>query len=119
MPGGRPPLYNNCMDLEAACELYFEKCEEKNIRPLITGLALDLGFVNRQSLYDYQENHEFSGIIKKARAMVEASYENMLGTGSPTGAIFALKNMGWRDKQEVKHEGGISLNVSSEDLDVV
>lgn len=37
---------------------------------------------------------------------------------SPTAAIFFLKNRRpdlWRDKQEVEHSGGISLNVTPED----
>ena len=40
----------------------------------ITGLALFLGFNDRQSLYDYQEKPEFTCIVKKARTIVECEY---------------------------------------------
>ena len=34
--------------------------------------------------------------------MVESEYESMLESKSVTGAIFALKNMKWKDKTEVE-----------------
>ena len=68
--------------------------------PTITGLALFLGFENRQSLYDYREKEEFSGVIKRAMTLVEQGYEFKLHGDKPTGAIFALKNMGWKDRTE-------------------
>lgn len=105
MPGGRPPKYNNCLDLDAACELYFDECKDNTKGPTVTGLALALGFVDRQSLYDNEKNPEFSCVIKRARTVVEASYEEALQHNSPTGAIFALKNMGWRDRQEQEISG--------------
>ena len=33
----------------------------------------------------------------------------MLQTGNTTGAIFALKNFDWKDKQEVEQSGGITV----------
>ena len=42
--------------------------------------------------------------------MVECEYEKRLAGQSPTGAIFALKNMGWKDKSEVEQSGGLSIN---------
>ena len=44
----------------------------------ITGLALALGFCDRQSLNDYEKKEEFSFIVKRARLMVESSYEEQL-----------------------------------------
>jgi hypothetical protein len=69
--------------------------------PTITGLALHLGFASRQSFYDYEERGEYSYIIKNARLRVEKGYELRLHRNNPTGSIFALKNMGWSDKQEI------------------
>ena len=34
----------------------------------------------------------------------------MLQIGNTTGAIFALKNMGWKDKSEVEQSGGLAIN---------
>jgi hypothetical protein len=38
--------------------------------------------------------------------MVEMGYEMKLSGASVTGAIFALKNMGWADRQEVSGPDG-------------
>lgn len=83
------------------------KVDEYLTFPKITlaGLAYHLN-IDRQTLYNYAERDEFFDIIKKARQAVEAKYEErMIYENNPTGVIFALKNMGWSDKQEIKHEG--------------
>lgn len=43
--------------------------------------------------------------------MVENGYESALRQNNATGSIFALKNMGWKDKteQDVRVEGGVQL----------
>jgi hypothetical protein len=69
--------------------------------PTISGLALHLGFMDRQSIYDYaKRNDEFSCTIKKAIMRIEEYAEAHLYMGKPTGAIFWLKNHKWIDKQE-------------------
>ena len=69
--------------------------------PTITGLCLYLGFESRQSFYDYEQRSEkFSYVIKKARMRIESHYEEGLQLGNTVGSIFALKNMGWRDRIE-------------------
>ena len=44
--------------------------------------------------------------------MVEMGYELKLSGASVTGAIFALKNMGWRDKVETGFTDGEGNDVS-------
>ena len=66
-----------------------------------------LGFESRQSFYDYEKEGEFSYTIKKARLKIESCYEQNLHSGNPSGSIFALKNLGWSDKQEIEHSGDI------------
>ena len=107
MQQGRPRKYNTAEELEAACKEYFDN----NKVLTITGLALALGFCDRQSLYDYEENEVFSCIVKAARLRVENGYEQRLLSeqGSPTGAIFALKNMGWKDKHETELSGDVGV----------
>lgn len=69
--------------------------------PTVSGLALHLGFLDRQSIYDYaKRNDGFSCTIKKAVMKIEAYAEAHLYMGKPTGAIFWLKNHRWVDKQE-------------------
>lgn len=123
MAGGRPRVYETPEEMEGAIEDYFNPTsisttlkrdgsntpikEERTRRekPTVTGLALHLGFESRQSIYDYKENGEFSYIIKRALLMVENGYEERLSENACTGAIFALKNMGWKDKTETEISG--------------
>jgi hypothetical protein len=98
--GGRPRLYDNAEALQTEVDAYFDN-EVK--APTITGLALWLGFESRQSFYDYEKEGEFSYTIKKARLRIEERYEQRLHGNSPAGAIFALKNFGWTDRQEIDH----------------
>lgn len=72
----------------------------------ITGLCLFLGFESRGTFDKQAErDDDFSYIVKRAKMVIEGGYEDRLWSdtpGSSTGAIFALKNMGWADKSEVK-----------------
>ncbi len=94
--GGRPPVFSSPKEMSKKITAYFNKFEKHTI----TGLCLFLGFESRQSFYDYVEKEEFSYIVKRARLVIENGYEERLSENGPTGAIFALKNMGWADKQE-------------------
>ena len=115
MPGGRPPKFTSVEDLENAIQDYFDNLPTKQVviggvieevpRPTITGLALRLGFDSRQSFYDYEQREQFSYIIKRARLMIEHEYEMGLTGPNPAGVIFALKNLGRRDRQEMEHSG--------------
>lgn len=75
----------------------------------ITGLAYHLGFESRQSFYDYEKRDLFSYTIKRARMFIENEYEKLLISNNTTGAIFALKNFGWTDKQDIEHSGEIKI----------
>lgn len=123
---GRPPLFNSVSELEEKINEYFNSGIKKRTVligrapnqekieievPTITGLAYFLGFESRQSFYDYENNKNFSYTIKRARLFIEVEYEEQLQYGNTTGAIFALKNMGWRDKLETDntHSGEIKI----------
>ena len=104
--GGRPPVFETPQQMTDKIEAYFTSIwdeEEQNFskRPTMTGMALFLGFQSRQSMYDYIKKEGFSYIITRARCVVEQSYEELLATKVSSGAIFALKNMGWNDKTTV------------------
>jgi len=106
--GGRPPFYDSAEELGAKIQEYFDSffTEVEGVqtmigRPTVTGLTLFLGFIDKKSLRDYKAKEEFSPLIKKALTVVEMNYEEMLGDKSCTGAIFALKNMGWMDRSEI------------------
>jgi hypothetical protein len=113
MKAGAPAKYDTPEELIEAIDRYFESPPTKPVvvqgvqvdvpNITITGLAYHLGFESRQSFYDYEKRDRFSYIIKRARLFVENQYEFLLQHGNTTGAIFALKNMGWSDKQELDH----------------
>ena len=100
MPAGRPPQFKTAEDMQAAIEDYFDTHSEG--KPTISGLCYHLGFTSRQSFYAYEKKAEFSYTIKKARLRIESGYEKYLHGGQCAGAIFALKNFGWSDKQEIE-----------------
>jgi hypothetical protein len=110
--GGRPMLFSSPDELQKKINNYFKNNKTKKT---ISGLAYHLGFVSRSSFYDYQENEVFSNIIKKARLKIETIYEEKLHSGNATGIIFALKNMGWSDKQEIKQD----VNMNGQSLPLV
>jgi hypothetical protein len=131
MPAGRPPLFESADSLQEKISEYFQvgltvkkvlvgkppKQYQVEIEvPTITGLSYYLGFESRQSFYAYEKKPQFSYTIKRARLFIEKHYEEMLQTGNTTGAIFALKNFDWSDKQEIDHkvDGGykVTLNLN-------
>ncbi len=104
--GGRPPLYGNVEDLKIKCNEYFQQCADNFEKATVTGLALYLGFCTRASLDDYAEkSEEYLYVIKRAKLTVENSYEK----SGQMFDIFALKNMGWKDKQEVENSGNMNF----------
>jgi len=86
----------------------------------ISGLAYSLGFCSRKSLYDYIArkdtpiNIKLSTVISRAVFFIEGNYEGLLQTNNTAGIIFALKNMGWRDRTEIVEEHKFNLG----DIDV-
>lgn len=100
MPAGRPLKFKSVKELQDKIDKYF------NDTPIeewtITGLALALD-TYRSVLCDFEnrdDRKEFSYTIKKAKQMVEHSYEIDLKKSGRAGTIFALKNFDWKDKQE-------------------
>lgn len=118
---GRPLKYKTEKELQEAIDAYFAKCQDELVYnedgevatdkfgqpiliphpPTVAGLAAALGFEDRQSIYDYKERPAFSCTIKKAIMRIEDYAEQHLYIGKATGAIFWLKNHGWKDKQIV------------------
>lgn len=120
--GGRPPIYKTPAELQKKIDEYFKNCPDKKTltafdknagswvtfeiaTPIISGLVSFLGFESRQSFYDYEAKPEFSYTIKKARLRIETEYEKQLYMDKCTGAIFALKNLGWKDASQKEITG--------------
>lgn len=127
---GRPAHYKTPEELQKKIDKYFEekvRCvpllnDDGNyiiangkvaydvMPPTINGMALYLGFVNDCSIYDYENRVDkdgdsnekpFSDTIKAARARIKEFAEQQLYIGNSTGAIFWLKNSGWKDRQDI------------------
>lgn len=103
-PVGRPRMFQSPEEFEQRVYEYQEHCKESKEPVTWTGLALFLGLSTRQSIDNYLEYPEFVDVAKKAKSFVEWHYEMRLHGNSPTGAIFALKNMGWADKSQLDVE---------------
>jgi hypothetical protein len=68
----------------------------------IAGLVHYLGFSSRQAFETYETKGKYAGQLKRARLRIMAHYEKKLHATSSSGAIFALKSMGWDDRPETK-----------------
>jgi len=99
---GRPPKYKTALELQEKIQEYFDTLSETN-KITITGLVLHCGFESRQAFYHLEQKDEFRYIIKRSRLKVENHYEKLLQGNMVAGPVFALKNMGWTDKQEIDH----------------
>lgn len=141
--GGRPPIWTDPKALETRVQEYFEyikgkKGKDKEVTitkngistkskeptwerepepATITGLCLYLDFNSKDTLYNYRKNPLFSDSIKKGLMKVEQKYETNLHANSPTGSIFALKNMGWKDQVDTNNTNIHKIIIEEELLD--
>lgn len=117
---GRPLFISTPQEMQSKIDAYFEKCKPTFLtvegqlaknkdgspivvyhHPTVTGLALFLGFNNRTSLWEYTKRPAFSDTVKRAIARIEQYAENQLfDNPKPTGAIFWLKNHGWKAEED-------------------
>ena len=143
---GRPPLYNNCLDLDSMCEMYIETCEEtaKTYKwidkrgnyqekvlskiPTITGLALFLGFTSVDSLLNYgketQKNEEYNQIITRAKQKCGDILNDMalLGLVEPRIAALNLSaNHGMTEKKalDITTDGPGASQEAQKEIDTI
>ena len=105
MNTGRPRHYKSPAEFDEAVDLYVEHCKDSDgEEPIMwTGLALFMGFSGRAEIDNYLKYDGFSNSVKRAKTIVEAAYEKRLVKDGGAAPIFALKNFGWTDKQELDH----------------
>lgn len=83
----------------------YDHCIRKPEPPTVTGLALSIGFSSKDTLYRYAKKDYFSYPIKRGLSKIEQNHEFKISEGDKcTGNIFALKNMGWHDKQYIEQK---------------
>lgn len=96
--GGRPLKYSDVSELTKVINEYFGKTDFEQYT--ITGLALAVG--SKQLVQDYEKREGYGDVIREAKLIIEHSYELALRKTRNTNYIFALKNFGWSDKQEIE-----------------
>jgi len=145
--GGRPAKFETVEELVNVINSFFESCfkdmpmkdkdgnvvldddgrpyiEHQQVEPFtVTGLALALG-TTRETLMDVENGNgpytkEYSDVIMRAKLICQNYAERQMFTAkSANGAIFALKNYGWKDKQEIDTNVSGEITVTLEgDLD--
>ena len=106
---GRPRKISSPEEMDRLVDEYVAMCRnpEKPQPILLTGLILHLGLSSRESFDEYKSYDGFSDSVKRAKMIVEMEYEGRLVTGStaPAASIFALKNFGWKDRQDIASDG--------------
>lgn len=103
---GRPRKFTNAEELYQAGIKYIEDRVAEHKPITVTGLCIALD-TTKDILNDYESGkyndnqNDFTYPIKRLKMMVEEAYEEKLHGTTAAGAIFALKNFGWRDVMDV------------------
>ncbi len=103
---GRPRKFTNAEELYQVGLKYIEDRQEEHKPITVTGLCIALD-TTKDILNDYESGkyndsqNDFTYPIKRLKMMVEEAYEEKLHGTTAAGAIFALKNFGWRDVMDV------------------
>ena len=108
-PMGRPRKHTTAQ-AQKIIDRYFSEIEKSDRPPTITGLALALD-TSRKVLCQWAEREdELAAVITRAKSRVELYLEELLTmTRTPAGAIFALKNFGWSDRQMLEVSGNLNI----------
>jgi len=107
MPGGRPPKYTP--ELLAQLVESFESYIDDTEIPILKEWCV-ANKVPANHIYDYPE---FGESIKRCVDKKEVALERsaLEGRVNVSMAIFSLKQLGWRDKQEFDHSGELRVTV--------
>jgi hypothetical protein len=115
--------YQDPVIFEQAIEDYFNLCEAKDQPPMVTALALHMGFTNRQAFHNYENNtlvgkNPFVAPLKRARARIEAERMAAMlkNKNNVIAGIFDLKNNhGYIDKQVQETDIRVQQSFTPED----
>lgn len=108
--GGRPRKFDSADEVYSAGLAYIDETLANEQHLTFTGLCIALGTV-KTTYWEYEEGkydtdeQVFSILLKDLKQRIENYAESKLFGNNPTGAIFALKNYGWKDKQETEITG--------------
>lgn len=97
-------------EMQKAIDTYFED----NKKQTVTGLALHLGFTTASNFSRYTTyGSKFKDVVNTSRLRIQNYYEKKLIEGKVAGVIFALKNLGWTDRPDLKgiQEHGLKIEI--------
>lgn len=96
--------------MDLLVDLYLEGKRVAEQPVTLSGLILALGLCSRESFDNYGRRAEYVDSVKRAKLHVAMAYEDNLVKPHAAGSIFALKNMGWTDRQDIGLEavGGLA-----------
>lgn len=102
--GKLKPAFETPEEFAAKFEEFCELVDGDEKRPTMSELAWFMGFASRQSIYDYRKKEGFEYISNRIILFCERHLENQLFDGRGDGGlVFALKQFGWHDKQQIEH----------------
>ena len=127
---GRPPIFKTVDDFEARNpDGFFKWCEENAHKPLWEWFGVYLGCPRdtlleyakkdgMQSDGSYDNKQDFALAIKRIGDQINAYIidNGLEGKYRDALTIFYLKNYGYTDKQEVKADMSVTVNIGSDDL---
>jgi hypothetical protein len=111
IPMRKAKPFHSAKQLDELIDSYFHSLEagpgSKSLPaepPTFSGLLLFIGFISRDEFEKYTAIPRYTETLSRANLRIAEVYEKKLHDSS-TGAVFALKNMGWKEKLENKTEG--------------
>lgn len=101
--------YTDPVEFARKIQEYFDYCDclteghpERTIYSTCE-MASYLGIPRKEQFFAYRDKEEFKDIVDSAMTRIEAGCEIESRTSkNPAGAIFSLKNYGWRDENSIK-----------------
>ena len=108
---GRPRIFSSPEEMMDKALEFQKVCLESGRPFLVIGFASWMG-IHKSTLSEYERFKEFSGTLKKISQLAEVGLieGGLSGKYNASFAQFLAKNNhGYRDKQEVEHSGGVSL----------
>lgn len=82
--------------------------------PTIAGLAFHLGFCSLKQMEQRETKGKYSELLQCARLRIMAAYEKRLLDGPSSAVIFALKGLGWNDREDNKPAEATNVNLKTE-----
>jgi hypothetical protein len=106
----RKPIHDNPKDFVFRARVYLEQAKYPNMH----GLGLYLGYAGARGIHAQRARGEmWNDAVDAVYELVTDAVAQKLADKnvSATGTIFHLKQLGWTDKQEVKHEGDMVIKI--------